>query len=151
MTDLELAAALRAALTATPASYPQTRALIFGASRPTIVRSSSLIHEPVAVAPPVHEHQVPAAVEAQVAHILASPSRPGETIELAFRRRERELGDAFAALSPIEAHVLHKRLASPRTTDVLAVQFSRLKLDRRQRLLAFLGDARRRAAMKGAA
>jgi hypothetical protein len=62
-------------------------------------------------------------------------------------RKEREIGELFARLAVIEAWTLHKRLANPSASDALASAFGRLILERRARLLAFLGDARRRAAI----
>ena len=50
-----------------------------------------------------------------------------------------------------EAEALHERLSTtPRADDRVAAQFGRLVLERRERLLAFLGDARRREAIENA-
>ena len=79
--------------------------------------------------------------------ILNLPPHPDETLNLAFRRKERELGEAFARLTPREAFELHRRLCNPRPDDPVAERFSRLVVARRVRLLNFLLDARRRAAL----
>ncbi len=70
----------------------------------------------------------------------------GEPVHFAFARKERELGAAFAALPILDQRGLHTRLATVRSGDLLAEKFNRLSIDRRTRLLDFLGDARRRAA-----
>ncbi len=80
--------------------------------------------------------------------ILDGAPLDGETIDGAFRRKERELGAAFAELGALDARTMHARLAHPRSGDVLAARFSRLVVERRGRLLAFLADARRREALR---
>ncbi len=88
-----------------------------------------------------------AAIDAQLIAILDAALAPGETAADGFRRKEHELGAAFGTLSILEAHVMHARLANPRVDDLLAAKFARLVVDRRARLLAFIADARRRAAL----
>ena len=66
-------------------------------------------------------------------------------------RKEHELGSVFMRLTVLEAWKLHKRLSIPAKDDALATAFGRLIEERRARLLAFLGDARRRAALATAA
>ncbi|MEP6862494.1 MAG: hypothetical protein ABJE66_17865 [Deltaproteobacteria bacterium] len=68
----------------------------------------------------------------------------------AFARKEKELGEAFAALPILDQRALHARLSIVRDGDLLADKFNRLTHERRTRLLNFLGDARRRAAQAGA-
>jgi hypothetical protein len=68
----------------------------------------------------------------------------------AFARKEKELGEAFAALPILDQRALHSRLSIVRDGDMLADKFNRLTLERRTRLLKFLGDARRRAAQAAA-
>jgi hypothetical protein len=82
--------------------------------------------------------------------VLESPQEYGETIEVAFRRKEQALVSLFAALGPRDALALHARLSSPREGDALAARFARLVRERRDRLLAFLADARRREAVAAA-
>ena len=69
-----------------------------------------------------------------------------EPAYVAFARKERELGEAFAKLPILDQRALHTRLGSVRSGDLLAEKFNRLTADRRTRLLNFLVDARRRAA-----
>ena len=80
--------------------------------------------------------------------VLTSSPHYGETIELAYRRKERELTELFATLARGEAATLHKRLSDPRDGDTLASRFARLVIDRRTRLLAILADAPRREARR---
>ena len=69
-----------------------------------------------------------------------------EPAYVAFNQKEKQLGDAFAALPVFDQRALHARLSSLRPGDLLAEKFNRLAPERRTRLLNFLGDARRRAA-----
>ena len=91
---------------------------------------------------------VPSETERQLGQILASARQPGETIEAAYRRKEHELGEVFARLTPIEARELHRRLSNPAVGDVIATLFARLVAERRTRLLGFLAGARRRHAIE---
>ena len=84
--------------------------------------------------------------EPELIEILRRPVDSGTSHE-AHRMKEHEIGELFARLTILEAWTLHKRLSNPATTDDLATTFGRLILERRMRLLAFLGDARRRAAI----
>lgn len=88
-----------------------------------------------------------AASEASLFAILDAPLREGETARIGFARKEKELGTAFAALPVVDQLALAKRLALPCTGDRLAEKFGRLTTDRRERLIQFLQDARRRAAL----
>jgi len=69
---------------------------------------------------------------------------------VAFTRKEKELGEAFAALPILDQRALHARLSVVREGDMLAEKFNRLTAERRARLLNFLADARRRAAQAAA-
>lgn len=115
----------------------------------------------IVAAPPANEEAVvepvdpeatsaiqPMSCEQTILDVLVTPPRYGETIEAAYRRKERELTELFATLGRGEASVLLKRLSDPRTEDVLATRFSRLVVDRRTRLLALLADAPRREARR---
>ena len=95
------------------------------------------------------EDTLPDGFEARLLRILTDSSHLGETIEAVFRRKEQALGSMFASLSGQVSRSLHARLDTPRNGDKLAAQFQRLVQDRRQRLLAFLGDGRRREAVAG--
>ena len=89
-------------------------------------------------------------VERAITDVLASKPKLGETIDLAFRRIERELASLFAQLTPAEARALKQRFELVREDDAVAARFNRLVANRRLRLLAFLGDARRREALTAA-
>ncbi|MEO8550280.1 MAG: hypothetical protein ABI678_09905 [Kofleriaceae bacterium] len=73
-----------------------------------------------------------------------------EPAYVAFNKKEKQLGDAFAALPVFDQRALQVRLSSVRPGDLLAEKFNRLAPERRTRLLNFLGDARRRAARSAA-
>jgi hypothetical protein len=66
-----------------------------------------------------------------------------------FAVKEQELTALFTRLSVSESRELHQRLRVPFPDDALAIAFGRLVADRRGRLLAFVGDARRRFAPRG--
>lgn len=85
--------------------------------------------------------------DARLLAILEAPLADGEPTHVGFARKERELGEAFAALAIFDQRALHARLSNPKPADQLAERFARLTVERRTRLLNFLGDARRRAAV----
>jgi hypothetical protein len=72
---------------------------------------------------------------------------PGETIARAFERKERELRAALSQLPLADARALHRRFQLATSGDVLLERFSRLAVERKARLVAFLADAPRRAAI----
>lgn len=90
------------------------------------------------------------ACDAHLVAILDAPLRAGEPMHLGYARKERELAAAFAALPIFDQRALHTRLVQPKPGDVLAEKFGRLVAERRSRLINFLGDARRRAAVAAA-
>jgi len=92
-------------------------------------------------------HTIASSHDASLLAILASPLRLGEPAMLGFLRKEAELRAAFAALTAPDARALHGRLANPRPGDTLAAKFAGLVVERKQRLLSFLADARRREAL----
>ena len=127
----------------------------------TIVDETTEVITTIAAAPPANEDVVvepvdpeatsaiqPMSCEQTILDVLITPPRYGETIEAAYRRKERELTELFATLTRNDANVLLKRLSDPRTDDVLATRFARLVVDRRTRLLALLADAPRREARR---
>lgn len=171
MTDLELASVIREAAATLrrlpPGEWPLARAALgelaqlVAVARPSVPLPRSIaqpvvvklsIHEPVGpVRPRVVEPPLPRVIEDYVARILETPPRHDETIEAAYRRKEAELGALFADLTSPEARALQRRLVSPAAGDGIAAGFGRLAPDRRARLLSFLGDARRREALRQAA
>lgn len=86
----------------------------------------------------------------EVIAIVLEPVRPHETHQIAHDRKEAALVTVFRELAVPQAIAMHRRLANPRGDDALASAFMRLIVDRRTRLLAFLADARRRAAVSRA-
>jgi hypothetical protein len=90
----------------------------------------------------------PVALEAQILACLESRPEPRETVDLAFRRKERDLMALFDQLSVTDARELNRRLSRQWAGDSVAAAFSRLISERRSRLLAFLADARRREALR---
>ncbi len=89
---------------------------------------------------------VASAYDAKLNAILGAALPPGEPALVCFARKERELGEAFAALPILDQRALHTRFSNPKSGDSLAAKFGRLTVERRARLLTFLADARRRAA-----
>lgn len=79
--------------------------------------------------------------------IIEAPLHLGETAAAGFARKEVELRRVLATLSIAESRALHMRLSNPRPGDQLAASFQRLTADRRARLINFVADARRRAAL----
>ena len=123
------------------------KALSIYADRPAVHRPGPRLSLVPAQQPLKLVGEVDAVVERAILAILDSPTA-AETIEATFRRKERELGEIFAGLTVLESRALHKRLSDAR--DPLAIRFGRLVCARRERLLAFLADARRREAIAGA-
>jgi hypothetical protein len=86
-------------------------------------------------------------LDTAILSILDVPVGTGETIALAYQRKEAALLNVFAALDVNTSRVMHARLSLPRAGDTVAERFGRLTMDRRGRLLAFLADVRRRHAL----
>jgi hypothetical protein len=85
--------------------------------------------------------------EQAIIEALDAPANPDERASDAFRRKEYAIGQLFGALSIVEAHILHRRLSLRDAADPIATRFARLIVERQARLMSFLGDARRRAAL----
>jgi hypothetical protein len=88
----------------------------------------------------------PVSLEDAILVALDEPALPGEQIAMAFQRKESVIGALFAQLDVHESRALHRRLELALPEDPIAARFGRLVADRRARLMAFLADARRRAA-----
>jgi hypothetical protein len=115
---------------------------------PTATAPDSAIWSPVAVAPVTSHPRAPVGVhDARLLAILTAPAAPDETALVAFARKERELTAVLVALPATEAIALHRRLTVAAADDALVTAFGRLVIERRQRLLGVLADARRREAM----
>lgn len=90
----------------------------------------------------------PIAHEEDILAIIVAAPQHGERIEFAFRRKEHELMQLMAQLSVADAFELTRRLTVRLEEDLLATRFhERLAGDRRNRLMGFLRDARRRDAL----
>jgi hypothetical protein len=110
----------------------------------SILRSS----EP-ATSPPKAQTIGPS-LEQRITDIIQEAPPPAETLEMTFRRKEQALREVFSTLSVVESRALHRRLTLASSTDPLVKTFGRLVAGRRERLLAFLADVRRREAIAGA-
>ena len=89
-------------------------------------------------------------LEDRLIAILESPPHANEMIAACFARKEAELGNVLATIDVDSARALHKRLTTFAGEDRLVTAFNRLTADRRQRLIVYLADARRRAAISTA-
>jgi hypothetical protein len=96
--------------------------------------------------PPASPAWAPAKCESDLLAILDS-TVPRESITALYDRRERELVHLFSGLTTEECLQLHQRLLSARPDDPVAMRFRRMILQCRNRLLAFLADARRRETL----
>jgi len=79
--------------------------------------------------------------------ILDAPPALGETIATSFARKEAELLALLATIEIDTARALHRRLTIEDARDPLVAKLGRLTAMRRQRVVNFLADARRRAAV----
>lgn len=117
-------------------------------AHPPPTTPDAAIWRPVEAAPVASTPRTTVGVhDAGLLAILATPAAPGETAQVAFARKEREVTAVLAALPAIEALALHRRLTMGAAGDALVEAFSRLVIERRQRLLGVLADARRREAL----
>lgn len=97
--------------------------------------------------PVTTEPAAPVPSEAPLISILDRPLRKGEPASVGFARKEHDLKAALETFTVLEARTIHARLTINAPGDVLAAKFAQLTVDRRTRLLNFLADARRRAAL----
>jgi len=87
-------------------------------------------------------------IEAAIIEAIVRPIEPGEMHRAGNDRKERELLALLDTLTPVQALALRRRLANGRAGDPMVAAFARLIAERRNRVLAFLDDARRRAARR---
>ncbi|MDX2093972.1 MAG: hypothetical protein SFX73_39425 [Kofleriaceae bacterium] len=85
--------------------------------------------------------------ERELVATIIRPIDPRDGHRVGNDKREQDLMALFEALPVLEAMELQRRLRIGRADDVVAVAFGRLVVERRQRLMMFLGNARRRAAV----
>lgn len=82
---------------------------------------------------------------------ILGASAPGRSIHEHFASLERALLAVLGSMSLADTRILRRRLARGAIHDPLAEKISRLKSERRERILAFLREAPRRQATTGAA
>ena len=88
-----------------------------------------------------------AAIDAALIAILDAPLRLGETALIGYARKEAEMLRILASLTVAESRALHARLVVAQPDDPLGGKLARFTADRRNRLVHFLADARRREAV----
>ena len=87
-------------------------------------------------------------LETRIIAILEEPAAPGELASDVFQRKEDALWNLFTTVPAVAAFSLHRRLTIAHPDDDLSNRFQRMVVDRRNRLLDYLGDPRRRAALE---
>jgi hypothetical protein len=137
------------------------------ASKPLVAETRShipklrlVIVEPLWSAPPVEDgalttsqvlhvpiESVSHEIETKIVAVLRRPRNVNESHAEYGTNREAELCAVLAELDVTRAFHLRRRLETARADDLLSSSFQRLVVDRRQRLLRFLGDARRRSVL----
>jgi hypothetical protein len=105
----------------------------------------------VSTPPPLHRGPQTATLETRLLEILNAPPDTLLTTREAFGRKEVALYDAIAAAPMLEVWHLHKRVSVGRSDDQLLKGLARLAPDRRAKVIAFMGDARRREALRSRA
>lgn len=83
-------------------------------------------------------------VQAEVVRILDESPEPGESVQRAFDRKERQLVAYLATLDVELRARVALRLNAGITSDVLVERISRLTAERRARITAVANDLRRR-------
>lgn len=101
--------------------------------------TSQVLHMPIGSI--AHE------LETKLLSVLRRPRDINESHAESNANREAELRALFAELDVTRAFHLRRRLEASRADDPLWSSFQRLVVDRRKRLLRFLGDARRRSVL----
>ena len=123
-------------------------------ARLSLVRAGSAaepVYEPGSAAVlPAAKLAASSPIDAQLISILETDVAPYETALVGFARKEAEMKTVMATLSIVESMGLHKRLSNPQPTDKVAAKLGRFTVERRARIIQFLGDARRRIAISNA-
>lgn len=89
---------------------------------------------------------LPRDLDLRIIEAICGSSADGRSAYAIFREKEQQVAAIFAALSLSQAQALHRRLTLPASDDPVVAAFARLTRERRDRLVQFLADARRRAA-----
>lgn len=142
----------KAALQPSPRSVPPARTTQI---QPTTAPPSVSVRIAAVTAspPPQPQHRGLAApvcvtLDTILLEILDAPLPPGHNAASGYNLKEEALGAVMSRLSLDECRTLYKRLATPVDGDELAAKFtSRLVGERRNRLLVFLANARRRQVL----
>ena len=86
----------------------------------------------------------PIALESEILAALDAPKQDNETFDAAFRRKEHELGAVLSLLTPADSLALERRLTLSLAGDPIAARFAQLVAVRRNRLVTFISEMRRR-------
>ncbi len=105
---------------------------------------------PLRAVRPAPSHALSAAQVGALVQIITRPLEPGVTAQAGHAGKEHELRQFIDTLTSGEALALHTRLRVAAAGDEVVVAFARLLGERRDRLMAYLGDSRRRAALRAA-
>jgi hypothetical protein len=81
-------------------------------------------------------------IERELIAAIEQPLRLGETHRVGNDRKEREIAALFEHLTPVQSLALSRRLTAGSASDPIVAAFSRLVVERKTRLVAYL--ARRR-------
>jgi hypothetical protein len=90
--------------------------------------------------------QLPADVEARLLAVLRAPLREELGHAERHHAKERDVHDALAMLTPLEALIIQRRIEGDAPDDPVAQQFNRMIVERRARLVAWLVEIRRRGS-----
>jgi hypothetical protein len=83
-------------------------------------------------------------IEGEVTRILDEAPTPGESVQHAFDRKERDLRALFSSLTRAESETLYSTLVAEIELGTPRARLARLTPERRNRILSFLGDSGRR-------
>jgi hypothetical protein len=84
--------------------------------------------------------------ETEIERVLDAPMEGGAAA--GFQKKEAQLRARFDELSVTDSRAVASRLRRARPNDPVAARFARMTADRRQRLLQYLDNAARRAAVR---
>ncbi|MEP6864986.1 MAG: hypothetical protein ABJE66_30480, partial [Deltaproteobacteria bacterium] len=86
----------------------------------------------------------PISLETEIIAVLDAPKQDSETFDAAFRRKEHEIDAVLSRMTPADSLALERRLALSLPGDPIAARFSGLVAVRRNRLVSFISEMRRR-------
>lgn len=124
------------------------RGRLFAPEPAPVTEAPEPLWQPTQAPPPRASSPVIVPNERDLLAVCNAPIDPADGHRVGNEKKEQQLVSLFDRLSSSEALALHKRLANPQIADELAMAFEhRLSIERRKRLLAYLGSAKRRAAL----